>query len=229
MIYFIESDAGPIKIGYTESSATERREELQTGSAWPLSLLGTIEGDRETEAMLHHKFAAQRMQGEWFRGSVRRRVLALILEPLAEREAPRPKIRPRPASARLLSAETPPNGGADATDAVPDAPLVAPIEAEAPAVALESFSIEPPDEPQESAWMNVCVPCGKDFGSVSAFDAHRVGTHAYTYSEGVKMEPMREDGRRCLSRAELVESGFVQNTHGRWSLSTLLSDDAIAA
>lgn len=72
---------------------------------------------------------------------------------------------------------------------------------------------------------NLCTTCDKDFGSVSAFDAHRVGTHAYTYSEGVKMDPIREDGRRCLTTEEM-ESGaygyrhsFSLNSRGIWSLT----------
>jgi hypothetical protein len=34
---------------------------------------------------------------------------------------------------------------------------------------------------------------------VSAFDNHRVGKHAYMHSEGLKLDPPVEDGRRCLS------------------------------
>lgn len=32
--------------------------------------------------------------------------------------------------------------------------------------------------------MTLCRSCGLDFASVEAFDSHRTGTHAYTYSEG---------------------------------------------
>lgn len=64
--------------------------------------------------------------------------------------------------------------------------------------------------------MNLCRACRQDFGSTSAFDAHRVGKHSYTYSEGVRMEPLREDGRRCLTRAELETAGWTQDGRGRW-------------
>lgn len=64
--------------------------------------------------------------------------------------------------------------------------------------------------------MNLCRSCGEDFAGVSAFDAHRVGKHSYTYSEGVKMEPIREDGRRCLHRDELEAEGYARNASGRW-------------
>jgi hypothetical protein len=49
--------------------------------------------------------------------------------------------------------------------------------------------------------MNLHASCGGDFTSVRLFDAHRVGAHAYLYAEGLKREPPREDGRRCLSAA----------------------------
>jgi hypothetical protein len=68
--------------------------------------------------------------------------------------------------------------------------------------------------------VNLCRACGEDFGSVAAFDAHRVGRHAYTYSEGARMDPVREDGRRCLSVEELHERGFVRNARGRWSIAS---------
>lgn len=67
--------------------------------------------------------------------------------------------------------------------------------------------------------MNFCRTCEQDFSSIAAFDKHRVGVHAYTYSEGVAMEPMRENGRRCLTTDELCASGFRQNVRGRWELA----------
>jgi len=72
--------------------------------------------------------------------------------------------------------------------------------------------------------MNLCGACGEDFGSVTAFDAHRVGVHSHTYTEGLRMKPPREDGRRCLSVAELEGSSrFERNRRGAWSLSADLS------
>jgi hypothetical protein len=47
----------------------------------------------------------------------------------------------------------------------------------------------------------LCSACGKDFGGVRAFDLHRVGKHAYSYS------PERPDGRRCLSEQEMLARG----------------------
>lgn len=64
--------------------------------------------------------------------------------------------------------------------------------------------------------LNECSACGSDFTSLKLFDAHRVGKHAYTYSEGIAMEPMREDGRRCLSSDEMLERGWEKDGKGRW-------------
>lgn len=77
--------------------------------------------------------------------------------------------------------------------------------------------------------VNLCRSCGEDFGSVEAFDTHRVGTHAYSYSEGAVMLPPREDGRRCLSVREIETLGrsdgstvFARNARGVWSLARSL-------
>lgn len=61
-----------------------------------------------------------------------------------------------------------------------------------------------------------CSPCGLVFTSTSAFDKHRVGKHAYTFREGLEMDPPREDGRRCLGEDELVALDWRQNRYGRW-------------
>ena len=70
--------------------------------------------------------------------------------------------------------------------------------------------------------MNVCGACGLDFGSVKAFDAHRVGVHEYTFEQGMAMIPPRHNGRRCLTEDEIATSEqprFARNAYGRWSLS----------
>ena len=65
--------------------------------------------------------------------------------------------------------------------------------------------------------LNQCGACGHDFTSLRLFDAHRVGRHEYTYAEGVVMEPMREDGRRCLSEPEMLAKGWQYDGKGRWN------------
>lgn len=57
---------------------------------------------------------------------------------------------------------------------------------------------------------NLCSVCDIDFGSLSAFDMHRVGRHAYAHS------PERPDGRRCLDEAEMSAKGMRVDAHGRW-------------
>ena len=64
--------------------------------------------------------------------------------------------------------------------------------------------------------VNLCTTCRLDFASVAAFDRHRVGRHLYSYSEGLRLDPAREDGRRCLHQTEMVEHGFIKDTRGRW-------------
>lgn len=70
--------------------------------------------------------------------------------------------------------------------------------------------------------MNLCGACGEDFGSVSAFDRHRVGSH--------EMDASAEhpQGRRCLSTVELTERGFRRGRRGRWSRSRFLASAANA-
>lgn len=57
-----------------------------------------------------------------------------------------------------------------------------------------------------------CRACRTDFASVSAFDRHRVGQHAYTYAED------RPDGRRCVAPDEMRAVGMELNAPGRWSI-----------
>jgi hypothetical protein len=79
--------------------------------------------------------------------------------------------------------------------------------------------------------VNLCTTCGEDFGSVEAFDAHRVGS--YPQRGPSEYEGSIEDwtpgrGRRCLT-AEEMENGsfrgrqFVRNSRGRWSLEKRLN------
>ena len=65
--------------------------------------------------------------------------------------------------------------------------------------------------------MNLCTACGHDFSSVTAFDKHRVGKHAYLYSED------QPDGRRCLTEPELTALGMSQDRYGRWRLPALVA------
>jgi len=66
---------------------------------------------------------------------------------------------------------------------------------------------------------NYCVSCGVDFASIKAFDKHRVGVHEYLFSEGLRMDPPRENGRRCLDESELPAAGMERDEHGCWRLA----------
>jgi len=63
-----------------------------------------------------------------------------------------------------------------------------------------------------------CAACGLSFSGTSAFDAHRTGTHAYTLSEGLRLDPPRENGRRCLHVSEMGEAGMELDERARWRI-----------
>jgi hypothetical protein len=64
-VYFV-SDGDAIKIGWTKRVFC-RLAQLQVPHLRPLELLGTIAGDRDEEARMHHRFHHLRIRGEWFR------------------------------------------------------------------------------------------------------------------------------------------------------------------
>jgi len=63
-----------------------------------------------------------------------------------------------------------------------------------------------------------CSACGLFFSGTSSFDQHRTGVHAYTVSEGLRMQPVRENGRRCLHPSEMAEAGMELDNRGRWRI-----------
>ncbi len=65
MIYFIQMQSGPIKIGFTKS-LTKRLSTIKVSSPEPIALLGVMEGKQTKERWLHEQFAVHRLQGEWF-------------------------------------------------------------------------------------------------------------------------------------------------------------------
>jgi len=66
MIYFIKSESGHVKIGFTDHNIEQRLIALQCGNPYRLSILGTIDGDREQEKLIQQKFKKKRCNGEWF-------------------------------------------------------------------------------------------------------------------------------------------------------------------
>ena len=65
--------------------------------------------------------------------------------------------------------------------------------------------------------MTLCRSCGADFSATWLFDKHRVGKHTYLFTEGLRMDPPREDGRRCLDAEEMRGLGWEVDANGRWS------------
>jgi hypothetical protein len=67
-IYFLTADhpGFPIKIGFTRERNKAREKYLQVGCPYPIVVLGMIPGRCADERRLHRKFAAQRLEGEWF-------------------------------------------------------------------------------------------------------------------------------------------------------------------
>lgn len=90
--YFVQSGVGgPIKIGVT-TNIQNRLQSLATGSAEPLTLLGTLKGNHERR--LHERFAACRKSGEWFEPA------AELLAELSTADHPAVTKAPCPAAAK---------------------------------------------------------------------------------------------------------------------------------
>lgn len=66
-VYIIRAgDNGPVKIGWSAGPAEGRMATLQAGSAERFKLLREMPGTRRAEAAMHLKFAAHRIDREWF-------------------------------------------------------------------------------------------------------------------------------------------------------------------
>lgn len=64
-IYFVQSAAGPIKIGRARRLAF-RLKDLQMSSPVKLEVAATVEAPPEREKEYHRQFAEHRLHGEWF-------------------------------------------------------------------------------------------------------------------------------------------------------------------
>lgn len=65
-VYFAQRDDGLIKIGYTSNPIEMRMGQLRCESKMPVTLLGTINGNRRDERLAHTRFAAHRVRSELF-------------------------------------------------------------------------------------------------------------------------------------------------------------------
>ena len=65
VIYFVGAERGPVKIGRS-ISLVRRIRELQVGHPGLLHVWAIVPGNNLDEAIYHHRFAKDRVWGEWF-------------------------------------------------------------------------------------------------------------------------------------------------------------------
>src|SRR5579872_4503991 len=68
---------------------------------------------------------------------------------------------------------------------------------------------------------NSCGKCTLVFGSIGAFDKHRIGSHGegiYAPDDVKRKNPIAytKPTRRCMTLDEIMASGMVQNKRGWW-------------
>lgn len=69
-VYFLQSEVGLIKIGYTDSLES-RLKSLRTMNAASFVVLKTVLANRVLEKRVHEAFREERRHGEWFLPSVK--------------------------------------------------------------------------------------------------------------------------------------------------------------
>lgn len=69
-VYFLlNEESGTIKIGFSGDDLIGRISDLQVGNHADLTLLGSVEGDRDTERYYQERFRADHIRGDWFRAT----------------------------------------------------------------------------------------------------------------------------------------------------------------
>lgn len=68
VVYLAQREDGAVKIGWS-SDVVRRLRELRRDARMPVSLLACFPGDKPAELLLHERFAADRLDGEWYRPS----------------------------------------------------------------------------------------------------------------------------------------------------------------
>lgn len=80
VVYFIQADDGPIKVGLSYFQGAEGRVAgLQGSNAHELRLCRVVRGSSAVERAIHGYFAADRIRGEWFAPSDDLRFVAGIV------------------------------------------------------------------------------------------------------------------------------------------------------
>lgn len=65
-VYFIRAEVGgPVKIGWA-TNVGSRLYQMQAHNPFKLTVLGGFAGSGKDERVLHDRFAAHRLHGEWF-------------------------------------------------------------------------------------------------------------------------------------------------------------------
>ena len=68
LVYVLSTDgAERVKIGFTRSTVASRAAQLRTGCPFHIEVRHAIGAGQEVESYLHHRYAAVRQAGEWFR------------------------------------------------------------------------------------------------------------------------------------------------------------------
>ncbi|QNP81005.1 GIY-YIG nuclease family protein [Agrobacterium tumefaciens] len=67
-VYFMQQETGDglVKIGYSDDVA-RRRVTIQGAAAVPVRIVATLDGGKETEALIHQQLSGSRHFGEWFK------------------------------------------------------------------------------------------------------------------------------------------------------------------
>ena len=83
-VYFLHCpDTRRIKIGWSLRYEARIKEVWQYHKVLPVVLIGTINGDRRMERVMHERFAEHRVAGEWFHDTILDDVLELIADDIA--------------------------------------------------------------------------------------------------------------------------------------------------
>lgn len=91
-VYFIGNVVErKLKIGFSDDPFG-RRDQLQTGCPFKLSVYGTIPGDKSTESKLHERFKYLRQSGEWFYLSDELWEFVMLAATYGHAQLPYPKI-----------------------------------------------------------------------------------------------------------------------------------------
>lgn len=153
-VYFIEaSSLGLIKIGST-GMVGRRVSAIQRAIPVPTALIGVVSGGTKREVELHQKYAAHRVQGEWFSEAIRPEIDLLlagqtVIEEFPARSGEIAAVEPHSAPAEFSSPATAEAGEAAYTLKVEASPADNQAAVDADLEAQELVEIGAADEAPE--------------------------------------------------------------------------------